>query len=257
MELKFKSFGQGDPVIILHGLFGTMDNWQTLAKKLAEDFTVYIVDQRNHGRSPHDDLMDYSIMAEDLHHFMESHWIYKSHIIGHSMGGKTAMQFALNYPDMIDRLIVVDIGTSANKAGHQGIFDALFALNLDQIANRKEADNILAKYIEEFGIRQFLLKNLSRNKAGAYHWKMNLDSIHSNYPNILAAVEGEDTFDEPALFIKGGQSNYIDELVFSRTKALFTNARLETIEKAGHWVHAEAPEAILSSIKNFLSGSNS
>lgn len=122
MELNYKEFGQGDPLIILHGLFGTLDNWQTIAKKLAKHYSVYLIDQRNHGRSPHHDEFDYVVMAEDLHEFMESQWIYKAHILGHSMGGKTAMQFAMEYPDMIDQLIIIDIAPKKYQGGHQLIF---------------------------------------------------------------------------------------------------------------------------------------
>ena len=148
MELNYKEFGQGDPILILHGLFGTLDNWQTIAKQLATNYSVFIIDQRNHGRSPHMDELDYPLMAEDLYQFMETHWIYKAYIIGHSMGGKTAMQFALNYPDMVEKLVVVDIAPKTYEAGHQTIFEALFSLDLEKIESRKEADEVLQKKID-------------------------------------------------------------------------------------------------------------
>ena len=252
MELNYKSFGTGDPVIILHGLFGTLDNWQTIAKKLAQEYTVYIIDQRNHGRSPHEEEFNYPIMAEDLHEFLESNWIYKAHIIGHSMGGKTAMQFALEYPDMVDKLIIVDIGTQGYEGGHQLIFDALFALNLDQLESRKDADVFLTNHIENFGIRQFLLKNLTRDKGGKYRWKMNLDAIYKNYQNILAPVTGDEPYEGDVLFVKGGQSDYITTTSFTATTQIFPQAHLKTIKGAGHWVHAEAPKEIISIIHSFL-----
>ncbi len=159
MELNYKTFGQGSPVIILHGLFGTLDNWQTIGKQIAERHMVYLVDQRNHGKSPHTDDFNYPLLAEDLHHFMESQWIHEAHIVGHSMGGKTAMQFALDYPDMVDRLAVIDIGPKAYEGGHQEIFAAMLDLPIEQITTRQEAADFLEKRIPDEGVRLFLLKN--------------------------------------------------------------------------------------------------
>lgn len=252
MQLNFKTFGQGDPIIILHGLFGTLDNWQTIAKKLAEHYSVYIIDQRNHGRSPHVPELSYSLMADDLAEFMEQNWIYEAHIIGHSMGGKVAMQFALNYADMVNKLIVVDIGTEKNEPGHQLIFEALLGLELNQLKSRKDADEKMQSKIKDFGVRQFLLKNLTRNKEGSYQWKMNLGVIHENYENILDEVFGDEPFDRHCLFIKGGNSDYILEGDLNVIKQKFPIAELVTIENAGHWVHAEAPEVLLSTVLNFL-----
>jgi len=253
MKLNYKEFGQGEPVIILHGLFGTLDNWQTIAKQLAKDFWIFIVDQRNHGRSPHVDELDYRLMAEDLKGFMDQHWIPKAHIIGHSMGGKTAMQFAFDYPDMVDKLTVVDIGPGENKAGHDMIFDALLSLDLENIANRSDADDFLKEKIDEYGVRQFLLKNLNRKKEGGYQWKMNLQAIHQNYQNILAAVGGDNVYDGETLFIKGGNSNYIKSEEEKTILGYFPESSIKTIEGAGHWVHAEAPKELLESVLGFLS----
>ncbi len=252
MKLNYKEFGQGDPIIILHGLFGTLDNWQTIAKQLAKDYWVFIIDQRNHGRSPHVDDLSYPHMAEDLKMFLDDLWIPKAHILGHSMGGKTAMQFAGDYPDMVDKLVVVDIAPGANKAGHGEIFDALLSIDLDKISTRKEADELLKKKIETYGVRQFLLKNLSRNKEGRYQWKMNLYAIHENYQNILAAIDVENSFDGDALFIKGGLSGYINDAEKDVINQVFPNAEINTIEKAGHWVHADAPNELLDMLKSFL-----
>ena len=252
MTLNYKSFGEGYPIIILHGLFGTLDNWQTIAKKLADDYTVYIVDQRNHGRSPHDAIFNYEVMADDLQAFMESQWIYEAHIIGHSMGGKTAMQFALNYPDLVNRLVVVDIAPKGYEGGHQAIFEALFSLDLAKISNRKEADKLLSSKIGEFGVRQFLLKNLTRNKEGGYQWKMNLPVIYQNYTKILSAIEQEDGFSQPTLFIKGENSNYIKETDWPLIRKIFPSAELATVKQAGHWVHAEAPNELLNFVKGFF-----
>jgi len=233
MELNYKEFGQGDPLIILHGLFGTLDNWQTIAKKLAKNYTVFIIDQRNHGRSPHIDHIDYPSMADDLQQFMESNWIYKSHVLGHSMGGKTVMQFALNYPDMVDKLVVVDIAPKKYEPRHQVIFDALLSMNLSEIKTRKEAENFLASRIEEYGVRQFLLKNLTRSKAGGFEWKMNLPIIYKHYQDILNDVDNESTFEGDTLFVDGEKSAHISEADIPLIKSRFPNAKIDTIADAG------------------------
>lgn len=252
MELNYKTFGQGDPVIILHGLFGTLDNWQTIARKLSEQYTVYIVDQRNHGRSPHLPDMSYELMAEDLCRFMEQHWIFRAAVIGHSMGGKTAMQFALNNPDMVERLVVIDIAPKAYAGGHQDIFEALFDVKLTELESREAAEQILARRIPEAGVRQFLLKNLTREKEGSYAWKMNLFAIYRHYPDILAAVGGPEPFEGPALFVRGEKSDYITNGDQELIRRLFPKARLETVQGAGHWVHADAPQSLLELILQFL-----
>ena len=250
MELNYKQYGQGSPIIILHGLFGTLDNWQSIARKLGEHHTVFLIDQRNHGRSPHHDEFNYEVMAEDLREFMESQWVYEAVIVGHSMGGKTAMQFALNYGDMVEKLIVVDIGTQQYVGGHQAIFEALFSLDLPNIKNRKEAENQLSTGIEDAGVRQFLLKNLSRNKAsGGFEWKMNLPVIHKHYERILEAIDSDYTYDGETLFIKGGKSDYLSEQDLPKLQKLFPQARLKTIPQAGHWVHAEAPKEVINEIR--------
>ena len=252
MQLNYKEFGQGNPIIILHGLFGMLDNWQTIAKKLAENNSVYIIDQRNHGRSPHTNIHDYPSMAEDLRQFMENNWIYKAHIIGHSMGGKTAMQFALDFPDMVDKLIVVDISPKKYKGSHHEIFDALLSLDVKKINGRKGADEHLAKTIDEPNIRLFLMKNLTREKEGGYRLKMNLPVLHKYYNEILAAIESDEPFDGETLFIRGEKSKHImngDEKLITD---LFPIAKIETIKNAGHWVHADEPIELLAVVKSFL-----
>ncbi len=266
MELNYKTFGQGDPVVILHGLFGTLDNWQTIARQLAESYSVFILDQRNHGRSPHADVHDYPTLAEDLRHFMETHWMYDgAHIIGHSMGGKTAMQFALTHPDMVKKLVVVDIAPKAYQGNHYEIFEALQAMDLDNITDRKEAEAFLSERIRELDVRQFLMKNLTRKSptdaspplggrgvGGGFEFKMNLPILWKHYPDILTAVEGE-PFEGETLFIRGGRSKHVvlpdDEGLI---KTLFPKAEVKTVEGAGHWVHAEKPEELLGLVQAFL-----
>ncbi|MBI1226570.1 MAG: alpha/beta fold hydrolase [Bacteroidetes bacterium] len=261
MELNYKTFGQGDPVIILHGLFGTLDNWQTIARQLAENYSVFILDQRNHGRSPHAEPHDYPTLAEDLRQFMEAHWMYDgAHVIGHSMGGKTAMQFALNYPDLVKKLVVVDIAPKAYQGNHYEIFEALKAMDLDKIADRKEAEAFLAERIQEEDVRLFLMKNLTRKTpfsgeqggSGGFEFKMNLPVLWEHYPTILAEISGE-PFEGPTLFIRGGRSKHVvlpeDE---SLIKKLFPNSEIKTVEGAGHWVHAEKPGELLKMVQVFL-----
>ncbi|MBI5915109.1 MAG: alpha/beta fold hydrolase [Bacteroidetes bacterium] len=253
MELNYKSFGQGGPVVVLHGLFGSLDNWQTVARQLAENYSVFILDQRNHGRSPHADIHDYPALAEDVRQFMEAHWMYDgAHVIGHSMGGKTAMQLALNHPDLVKKLVVVDVAPKAYSGGHFEIFEALLEMDLGKIEDRKQAGAFLASRIPEADVRQFLMKNLTRTDGG-FEFKMNLPVLWKHYPDILAAVTGE-PFEGPALFIRGGRSQHVqpgDEVLI---KKLFPKAELVTVEGAGHWVHADAPGELLGLVKEFFGG---
>ncbi len=253
MELNFKVFGEGEPVIIMHGMFGTLDNWQTIAKKLAKNYMVFIVDLRNHGRSPHSEEFSYTIMAEDIKEFMESNWVFKAHIVGHSMGGKVAMQFATEHPDMVDKLCIVDIAPKAYKGNHQSIFEALFAIDLDKIHSRQEANHFLQERIPDYGVRQFILKNLSINKnSGKYEWKMNLPVIHNSYQHILGESVLKEQFEGTTLFIGGSNSKYIIPDETTNYKTYFPNAEFTWIQNAGHWVHAEQPKLFLDKLEQFL-----
>jgi pimeloyl-ACP methyl ester carboxylesterase len=253
IQLNYKSFGQGNPIIILHGLFGTLDNWQTIGKQLATTHTIFLVDQRNHGKSPHVVGHTYPLLAADLNYFMEQQWIFEATIIGHSMGGKTAMQFTMDYPDRVKQLIVVDIAPKAYTGGHELIINALLSLPLQEITDRTQADQMLQSFgIEEFGTRQFLLKNLTRTKAGDYEWKMNLPELHKNYEQILAKIELQEPFQGETLFLKGGKSDYIAEEDWTTIQRYFPNAQLKTIPNVGHWVHAEAPNELLNNFLSFI-----
>jgi esterase len=253
MQLNYKMFGEGNPVVILHGMFGTLDNWQTIAKQLSRNFMVFIVDLRNHGRSPHSDEFNYSIMVEDLREFMESHWLYKASVVGHSMGGKVAMEFATEYPDMVESLVIADIAPKAYTGNHQNIFDALFGLDLKNLASRKEADKYLKSRVDNYGIRQFILKNLYLNKeTRKYTWRMNLEVIHRAYTHILGKSNFAEPFEGSVLFIKGSESAYIEVDEFESYKAYFPKAELQTIEDAGHWVHSEQPDKFLEILNSFL-----
>ena len=251
MELNYKTYGQGDPLIILHGLFGMLDNWQTLAKRFAEHYTVVLVDQRNHGRSPHLDDIDYPLMANDLKEFMEANWMYEAHVMGHSMGGKVAMQLAMDFPDMVEKLVVVDMGVKEYPSGHTEIFDAMLSLDVKNLDSRSAAQEHLMSKIDELGVVQFLMKNLSRNKEGGFRWKMNLHALHKNYQKILASIEGT-IYDGEALFVRGGASRYVLEEDWKAIQLLFPNSKLATIDGAGHWVHAVAPEKLFENVSGFL-----
>jgi len=253
MELNHKVFGSGDPVIILHGLFGMLDNWQTIAKKLAEDYMVYIVDQRNHGRSPRMDTHNYSVMAEDLAAFMESQWIHSAHIVGHSMGGKTAMQMAMDFPDMVESLSVIDISPTASTRGHDQVFDALNAVDISNLGKRSEAQEAMSAHVQEVGVIQFLLKNLTRKKEGGYEWKMNLPIIERDYERILDPIVCIAPYEEATLFIKGGRSRHIIDSDLELMKECFPNYQMKEIADAGHWVHADAPGVTLLMLREFLS----
>lgn len=252
MELNYKQLGEGEPIIILHGLFGMLDNWQTLGRKLAENYSVYLIDQRNHGRSPHADEHTYESMAEDLKQFMDSILLPKAHIMGHSMGGKTAMQFATYYPEMVDHLIVVDIAPKVYRPGHDDIFQALQELQLEEAISRSDVDKQLGRYIDSEGVRQFLLKNIVRDKATGFRLRMNLPVIYRDYEKILDNPDWEEVFEGPALFIRGAESKYVADKDMLTILEHFPAAKLETIKEAGHWVHADQPDRLLQLLRTFL-----
>lgn len=252
MELAHKTLGQGPALLILHGLFGSLDNWLTLARQFGEHFSVYIIDQRNHGKSPWDERWDYDVMAEDLAGFMDQHGIPQAHILGHSMGGKTAMQFAAEYPDRITRLIVADIAPKAYPRHHDLILETLNETPLGALTSRQDAEDFMQSRISEPAVRQFLLKSLMRDPVQGFSWRFNLDTITRNYDNILANVRVYQPIEVPALFIAGGNSDYILPGDQQHILDLFPNASFSVIPNAGHWVQAEAPEAFLSLALGFL-----
>lgn len=251
LELAYKALGEGKPIIILHGLFGSMDNWMTFAKSLAEHRKVYLVDQRNHGRSPHSDEFNYDAMADDLKKFIDQHKLDHPDIIGHSMGGKTAMFMAVKYPDHFNSLIVIDIAPKAYDVHHDKIIEGLKALDLSQISSREEADSKLSKHIAEPGVRLFLLKNLKRTSEG-FSWRINLKAIEENLEEIGAGMEKRRYTDKPILFIRGSESNYIKDKDNITIVSLFPNSEIKTIEGAGHWVHADKPDELLKEVAHFF-----
>ena len=258
MQLNFKKVGEGNPLIILHGLFGSLDNWMSIAKELGKDFEVYIVDARNHGQSPHDEVFNYPAMVEDLVEFITTNIIHENKplpiILGHSMGGKTAMQFAVDYPHLVSKLIIVDIAPKAYPIHHDLIIKSLKSLDFNVIKTRKEADDHLAQYIFDLPTRQFLLKNLYWAAQGQLAFRFNLEVISKNIDEVGAEIKFTSPFYQQTMFIRGDQSNYILDTDFEPILSIFPNAQLKTIENSGHWVHAEQPLAFLKVVKAFLLG---
>ena len=252
MHLNAKTLGQGPPLIILHGLFGSLDNWMTHARKLSEDFTVYLVDQRNHGKSPHSNEWSYPLMAEDLHEFMSKEGIYASNFLGHSMGGKTVIQFAMQYPEQIEKLIVADMGVKAYPPHHTEIIAALKSVDLLQVQSRNDVDRLLQAGIKEFGVRQFLLKGLGRDQEKKFAWKFNLKVLSEKYEEVLAPIEFTYPFEGPTLFIHGGNSQYVLEEDKGEITSYFPYVFFDEIPSAGHWLHAEAPDEFITKVRDFL-----
>lgn len=246
--------GSGQPLIILHGVFGSLDNWMTLGRKFSEKFEVYLLDQRNHGKSPHSDEFSYAVMAEDLKGFITSHKLENPIVIGHSMGGKAAMKFAVENAGMLEKLIVADMAPKPYEVHHQPLIDAMKKLDLSALKSRRDADNELKKDIPDFGVRQFLLKNLYRKEKDKFDWRFNLQVIEREMVNISGDVKMDGSFDKPTLFIAGGKSPYVKESDHSLIKKYFPNAEIKTIEKAGHWVHANAPDAFYKLVMDFSKG---
>jgi pimeloyl-ACP methyl ester carboxylesterase len=253
MKLNFKKTGEGEPLIILHGLFGSADNWYSIAKELGKSYTLYLVDQRNHGESPQSEEWNYDVMAEDIGELMKDERLESAYLMGHSMGGKTAMNFALKYPEKVKKLIVADIAPRHYPVHHQSILEGLNAIKMETLKSRKEADDILSKYIPEASIRQFLLKSLGRGPEGNFIWKINLPVITANIENVGQALDYEGTFKNPTLFMGGANSNYINENDKEDISRYFPDHRIIHLKNAGHWLHAEQPEAVVLTVKAFLS----
>jgi pimeloyl-ACP methyl ester carboxylesterase len=255
MQLFFRESGQGQPFIILHGLMGSSDNWLPQAKLLSDQYHVYSVDQRNHGQSPHDETLNYKVLANDLKDFIQQHTLEKPIILGHSMGGKTAMNFAVSNPELIDSLIVVDIAPKYYKVHHDVIVKGLRAIPINTIKTRVEADQVLSEYVKEEDVRQFLLKNLSRKAEGGFSWKINLPVIEKSLEDIGQDLQFEGTFDGPTLFVRGANSAYVKDEDRDRIKQLFPKGTLVTMD-TGHWVQAEKPQEFVEVVRNFLNATH-
>lgn len=252
MNLHVKKIGNGHPLIILHGLFGSGNNWHSLGKRFSEHFTVYLIDQRNHGESVHCDEMNYELMANDLAEYCTFEKIERAYVLGHSMGGKTAMMFSALFSSIVQKLIVIDISPKTYKPHHNIIIDTLKSVDFTKFSSRKEVDTFISDRIPETGVRQFLLKNLKHSTKKILSWKMNLQGIELNY-SALAGFSEITPVGIPTLFIAGSDSNYIteedEELIYST----FYNSDIEIVEDAGHWVHAEKPDDVYNLAIYFLS----
>ncbi|MBV0933436.1 alpha/beta fold hydrolase [Marinobacterium weihaiense] len=251
MLLHFQRHGQGEPLVILHGLFGTLENWGAQIKALSEQFDVIAVDARNHGRSPHSDDMNYAAMSADLLALLEHLQLGCINLMGHSMGGKAAMQFALDHPERVSRLIVVDIAPVRYEARHNAVIEGLKQIDLASLKSRGDADRLLAEYVDSAPTRAFLLKNLYRNEARQFAWRMNLPVLEQQYANIGAAPEGA-PYTGPVLFIKGGDSDYLLAEHQQPIQQLFPNAGFKIIAGAGHLPHVEKPAAFTRLVEKFL-----
>ncbi len=239
----FTKTGEGPALVILHGLFGLGDNWRSLALRYAERFTVYAVDMRNHGRSPHADVHDYPSMAEDVREMLDSEGLETALIMGHSMGGKAAVQLACTRPERVKALVVSDIAPRAYANNHEDVLTALTETDLSVVTRRDEADAVLARRIPDAGIRAFLLKSLYRD-GDAFRWRFNLPVIVRDYARVAAAVPENGTpYFGPTLWVRGEKSPYVQDSDLENIRRWFPNFTLETVAGAGHWIHAEQPEA--------------
>lgn len=262
MQLNYKKFGEGEPLIILHGLFGSLDNWQTIARNMVAvaqtefgyAMSIYIVDQRNHGRSPHSYEFNYNLLADDLIQFIEQHQLEKLNVLGHSMGGKAAMQFAQLHPEKIKKLVVVDITPAAYDDRHSDVFEAIaYAIN-PQTETRKEIEQRLREKLhDDEPTIQFLLKNVERTDTG-FKWKFNAQSLKDKYHLISDEVALQQPVLCPTLFVKGERSLYINSNNYSSIANMFPNHTLAEIKNSGHWVHAEKPVEFTETTVRFLAG---
>jgi len=252
VTLHFKQLGHGEPLVLLHGLFGSGDNWFGVAPRLAEKFHVFAPDLRNHGYSPHHAEMGYPLMAADVEKFFLSQKIESAHVVGHSMGGKVAMQFALDFPARVKKLVVVDMAPRAYARAHDKIFAALLALDLASFQTHQQIEDALAPEIPSLSLRRFLLKNLGRDEHGKFIWKMNLRGVVENYSRLGEVLSAENQFDKPALFIRGGKSDYINTADEAEIRRRFPAAEIQAIAAANHWVHADTPEEFVRMVLEYL-----
>ena len=249
---RYESEQKATPVVILHGLFGSGDNWNTVAKELTELAPVIAPDLPNHGESPHTERFDYRDVAADVAGFLEEHGLERCYLLGHSMGGKVAMSLALQRPDMVAALIVADIAPKEYPSRHQDEFEAMAEVRTAGSANRREADKLMAERIDSRAIRAFLLKNYREEASGEYEWRFNLDGVQEHYGEISAWPEHSGIYDGPVLFVTGGRSPYVSSEDEASARELFPRMELRTIPDAGHWLHAERREDFLTQVKEFL-----
>jgi len=257
MQLHCQTLGQGQPLILLHGLFASSDNWGAIAKHFSQHYQVIRVDLRNHGRSPHSKSQNYTDMVDDLLELCDALNLDDIHLLGHSLGGKVAMQFAMRHPDRVEKLIVVDMAMRAYADAHTHLIDAIMAIDLSTLQSRSEVNKALSSAIPQAMVRQFLLMNLIKSDINAPEsslaWRINLAALKANYPNLQQAVCENAHYEKSCLFIRGEHSDYVQDADTEHIKTHFTNAQFASLP-TGHWVHAEQPRAFIEVVDSFLAG---
>ena len=246
--------GQGNPVVILHGLLGLSDNWVTFGRQLALDFEVFIPDLRNHGQSSHDPVFNFHVLVEDLHELIVDQGLKKVNLIGHSLGGKTAMFFALEYPDLLDKLVVVDIGLRKYSPNleHQMLIDAMMEVDFSFARSRSDVDRQLEQNVHSLKLRQFLLKNIYWKDKETLGWRVNLPVLKESLPLMLEGIMSEKKFLNPVLLVRGGLSEYVTDADLPAMVKQFPRTSVQTLANASHWVHADAPGEFYSLVHEFL-----
>ncbi len=251
MLLHSKILGEGQPLLIVHGLFGSADNWGTLGKKFAEDFQVHLIDLRNHGRSFHSSEMNYNIMVEDVLHYIQHYQLQNPILLGHSMGGKVAMKLAVEHPNVLEKVLIADIAPKEYPAHHQSIIKGMLSVDFSKISSRKEVEEVLSTYITDVGVKQFILKNVYWKDDKTLAFRMNVPVLAESYGNLMESkLTGQ--FTKPTLFLRGEKSFYIQPEDEEAIKALFPQAQIVTVPKAGHWLHAENPTDFYIEVMKFL-----
>jgi esterase len=254
MKLFFRRMGQGNPVVILHGLLGLSDNWVTFGRQLALDFEVFIPDLRNHGQSPHDPVFNFPVLIEDLHELIEDQGLEKVNLIGHSLGGKTAMLFALEYPYLLDKLVIVDIALRkySQTLEHQMLIEAMMKVDFTSARSRSDVDKQLEQNIHSLKLRQFLLKNIYWRNKETLGWRVNLPILKESIPLMLEGITPEKKFLKPVLLVRGGLSDYVVDADLPEMIKQFPRTSVKTLANASHWVHADAPGEFYSLVHEFL-----
>ncbi|MBT4035628.1 MAG: alpha/beta fold hydrolase [Candidatus Marinimicrobia bacterium] len=253
MRLHYRRYGAGEPLIILHGLFGSSDNWHTLARRWGQSFQVFTLDQRNHGSSPHESAMNYAELTQDLHQFIKQERLEAIHIVGHSMGGKVGMRFASTHSDLVKSLTVLDIGLDRVEGKHEIILKAVSAINPDEFSSRDEIKRELQNLIESPPVQQFLLKNILRRLDGSFAWKFNREALLEHYSDLTMDLDLDQSFLGAVLFLRGENSDYLEAALPTEILQYFPLARLQTIEGAGHWLHADKPDVLSTLVMDFIS----
>jgi pimeloyl-ACP methyl ester carboxylesterase len=253
MKLHSTILGEGQPILILHGFLGMSDNWKTLGNEFSEaGYQVHLIDQRNHGRSPHSEVFNYTELAKDVKEYIENYSLKNVILIGHSMGGKTAMTAAALFPHLIEKLVVVDISPKYYAPHHQQILQGLKAVDDATLTSRGDADEVLSQYVKEKPVRMFLLKNLYWKQKERLGLRLNLDVLSKEIEELGQGLPGDYTYSKPTLFIKGERSNYITSEDHGLIEKHFPNSKISVIPRAGHWVHAENKKAFYEEVMKFL-----